>query len=70
MINEKLVLVALESWERLNEVIPEMNEDEVYAALITEKRYSCRKQLLLRLHRRFCTLRMKRERAALMELVK
>ena len=66
-MNEKLVIESLVNWDTLNKVINQMGEVEVKTALDIELKNSKRKQFILRLHRRFCMLRTKRERKQLME---
>lgn len=67
LMNEQLIITALSGWHELNRVLNEMTEEEIKAALNIEQKNQRRKQVLIRLHRRFCMLRMKRERAQLLE---
>ena len=66
-MNEKRVIESLTNWGSLNKVINQMNEVEVKTALDIEIKNSKRKQFILRLHRRFCMLRNKRERKMLLD---
>ena len=50
------------SWRKLNEVLPDLEEEEVLTLLEMEKVGARRAMVLIRLHQRFCTLRMARER--------
>lgn len=50
------------SWRKLNEVLPDLEEEEVLNLLEEEKTGARRAMVLIRLHQRFCTLRMARER--------
>ena len=53
------------NWRELNEVINGFTEQEVWNLLAEERRTARRSTLLIRLHQRFTTLRMMRERAEL-----
>jgi hypothetical protein len=50
------------SWRKLNEVLSDLDEEEVVKLLENEKVGARRAMVLIRLHQRFCTLRMARER--------
>lgn len=50
------------SWRKLNEVLSDLDEEEVVKLLEDEKIGSRRAMVMIRLHQRFCTLRMARER--------
>ena len=50
------------SWRKLNEVLIDLDEKEVLSLLEKEKVGARRAMVLIRLHQRFCTLRMVRER--------
>lgn len=54
------------TWRALNQALPRMTEREVDEALAAEAAGSCRASHLLRLHQRKNTLRMARERKALL----
>ena len=59
---------ALESWESLNEVLMDMTEDELKAALKREQGSETpRKEHLKRLHRRLGRMRSQREREELLD---
>lgn len=55
------------TWRKLNKLLPAMKEDEVLQLLEDEKKGAGRVTVIIRLHQRFCTLRMERERAQLFE---
>ena len=50
------------SWRKLNEVLSDLEEEEVVKLLENEKIGARRAMVMIRLHQRFCTLRMARER--------
>ena len=50
------------SWRKLNEVLSDLGEEEVVKLLENEKIGARRAMVMIRLHQRFCTLRMARER--------
>lgn len=50
------------SWRGLNDVLANMSEEEVLKLLEEEKIGARRAMVMIRLHQRFCTLRMARER--------
>jgi hypothetical protein len=50
------------SWRKLNEVLSDLDEEEVVKLLENEKIGARRAMVMIRLHQRFCTLRMARER--------
>ena len=51
------------NWRELNEVINGFTEQEVWNLLADERRNARRSTVLIRLHQRFTTLRMMRDRA-------
>jgi len=53
------------NWRELNEAINGFTEQEVWNLLADERRNARRSTVLIRLHQRFTTLRMMRERAEL-----
>lgn len=57
------------TWLELNDRLPSMTEQEVERLLETEKRHARRSTVLIRLHQRYCILRMMRERAELTEII-
>lgn len=57
------------TWLELNDKLPAMTEQEVLRLLETEKRHARRSTVLIRLHQRYCVLRMMRERAEIEEII-
>ena len=57
------------TWKELNDQLADLTEQEVFDLLEDEKRHARRSTILVRLHQRYTTLRMLRERAALMEII-
>jgi len=55
-------LKSTNTWRSLHQKLSSMTEEEVYAALQDELARDKRVSMLERLHQRYCTLRMKRER--------
>jgi len=53
------------NWRELNETINGFSEQEVWDLLENERKTARRSTVLVRLHQRFTTLRMLRERAEL-----
>ncbi len=54
------------SWRRLNDQLPSMTEEEVFAMLTEEQLTERRASHLQRLHQRYCALRDARERIEIM----
>ena len=54
--------IKMLSWRKLNEVLSDLDEEEVVKLLENEKIGARRAMVMIRLHQRFCTLRMARER--------
>jgi len=50
------------SWRALNDQLPKLSEDEVFAMLTDELLHEKRSSILQRLHQRYCALRDARER--------
>lgn len=50
------------SWRALNDQLPTLTEDEVFAMLTAELLHEKRSSILQRLHQRYCALRDARER--------
>lgn len=50
------------SWIELNTTLMDLTEEEVLAMLNDELNSKRRKTYVVRLHKRYCVLRMKRER--------
>ena len=57
------------TWKELNDQLADFTEQEVKDLLEDEMRHARRSTILVRLHQRYTTLRMLRERAALMEII-
>ena len=57
------------SWRALNDQLPKLSEDEVFAMLTDELLHERRSSILQRLHQRYCALRATRERAEMMALL-
>lgn len=56
----------LDNWQRLNERIMRLKEEEIWALLSYEHETRARHQIMLRLHSRVNKLRAARERSKLM----
>jgi hypothetical protein len=54
------------SWRSLNDQLPTLTEDEVFALLTEEQLTERRSSHLQRLHQRYCALRDARERLEVM----
>lgn len=54
------------SWRSLNDQLPTMTEEEVFAMLTHESMNERRSSILQRLHQRYCALRDARERLEVM----
>lgn len=50
------------SWRALNDQLPTLTEEEVFAMLTDELLHEKRSSILQRLHQRYCALRDARER--------
>jgi len=57
------------TWKELNDQLADLTETEVKNLLEDEIAHARRSTILVRLHQRYTTLRMLRERAALMEII-
>lgn len=57
------------TWRTLNDNLPMLNEQQVLAELTAERKGKRRHVILLRLHQRYCMLRMERERAEILNEV-
>ena len=53
------------NWRELNEVLTDFSEQEVLDLLGDERKHARRSTVIIRLHQRYTTLRMLRERAEL-----
>ena len=58
---------ALKNWRDLNDVLTTFTEDEMAEMLEYELNHENRKTFVERLHQRFTTLRMTREREIIMD---
>lgn len=54
------------NWRQLNQVLPTLDEDTVKRMLDDERKGEQRVTVLVRLHQRYTTLRMMRERTELL----
>jgi hypothetical protein len=54
------------SWRSLNDQLPTLTEEEVFAMLTHESMNERRSSILQRLHQRYCALRDARERIEIM----
>ena len=54
------------NWRELNEVLADYTEQEVLGLLNDERKNARRSTVIIRLHQRYTTLRMLRERAELL----
>jgi len=54
------------NWRELNEVLTDFSEQEVLGLLDDERKNARRSTVIIRLHQRYTTLRMLRERAELL----
>lgn len=59
-----------ETWRTLHAKLARLSEDEVKQMLVEEAEGAKRVSIMLRLHQRFTTLRMNRERIMLLNLAK
>lgn len=61
------ILKALKKWDDLYKLLPGLREDQVKAALDYELGNERRRSFVARLHQRYNTLRVARERAELLK---
>lgn len=54
------------SWRALNDQLPMLTEEEVFAMLTDELLHEKRSSILQRLHQRYCALRDARERVEIL----
>lgn len=54
------------SWRELNDVLTDYTEQEIWDLLEDERKHARRSTIIIRLHQRYTTLRMLRERAELL----
>jgi hypothetical protein len=57
-----------QSWRALNDQLPSLSENEVFALLTQETLHERRSSHLQRLHQRYCALRDARERLEIMAM--
>jgi hypothetical protein len=55
------------TWRTLNNILTKITEEEVWELLQAERKGSKRISILMRLHQRFCVLRLERERIAILQ---
>ena len=63
----EVLLAALQNWKAMHKVLTELREDQVKELLDYEMAHAKRASLLERLHQRYNTLRVARERAELLK---
>lgn len=67
---QDLIRKVLENWGQLNTFRNRLTYTEIIIALNYEKKNHKRESHLLSLHQRFCTLRKRKERKEIMEIIK
>lgn len=67
---DAILKMALTSWDTMHSMLPSLTEPQVKAMLDYELETRKRHTLVERLHQRYNTLRVKREREELMALIK
>ena len=55
------------TWRTLNNILTKITEEEVWELLQPERKGSKRISILMRLHQRFCVLRLERERIVILQ---
>jgi hypothetical protein len=55
------------TWRTLNNILTKITEEEVWELLQAERTGSKRISILMRLHQRFCVLRLERERIVILQ---
>jgi hypothetical protein len=55
------------TWRTLNNILTKITEEEVWELLQHERKTSKRISILMRLHQRFCVLRLERERIVILQ---
>ena len=55
------------TWRTLNNILTKITEEEVWELLQQERTGSKRISILMRLHQRFCVLRLERERIVILQ---
>lgn len=67
---QELIRKVLENWGQLNVYRDRLTYEEIVIALSYEKKNHKRESHMISLHQRLCTLRKRRERKEIMEIVK
>lgn len=65
-MSDKMYDMVLKNWDTFHEFLPTMREDQIEALFDYEVANKRRKSFILRLHQRFTSLRMARERKEIM----
>ena len=55
------------TWRTLNNILTKITEEEVWELLQAERTGGKRISILMRLHQRFCVLRLERERIVILQ---
>jgi hypothetical protein len=55
------------TWRTLNNILTKITEEEVWELLQAERKTSKRISILMRLHQRYCVLRLERERIVILQ---
>jgi hypothetical protein len=55
------------TWRTLNNILTKITEEEVWELLQQERKTSKRISILMRLHQRYCVLRLERERIVILQ---
>ncbi len=55
------------TWRTLNAILTTITEEEVWELLEFERKTSKRISILMRLHQRYCVLRLERERLVILQ---
>jgi hypothetical protein len=55
------------TWRTLNNILTKITEEEVWELLQHERKTSKRISILMRLHQRYCVLRLERERIVILQ---
>jgi hypothetical protein len=69
-MDQVFIQAALQNWREFLNVITMLDEQQCKVALDIELSDKKRKNIAERLHQRYCKLRMQRERASMMEVLK
>ena len=60
---------ALGSWHTINKSLPHMTEDECKQALNKEMQGKRRRAIVIRIHQKYCIMRLERERKELLSAI-